>query len=175
MSEFSERPRPKSLNLWGLVGITYGLVIATAVLAIGSYFYFRASVRPGDQADPNPMRRIRVGTVWVPIYEQASYFDPTSMQEKAISQGTVKFRTKDGAGAVLAFYQNTLKEGGFVTLTTGNAGGSVQAVRRGGKTTVLVTVSSASGSKTGENTTGEIRTLNHEEPKQTSPYNPSAK
>jgi len=161
--------KPRSgLNVWGLVGITYGLVIATSVLAIAAYFHFRADIRPGDQADANPLRRMHVGSVWVPIYEQATYFEPTQLEQKAITTGTVKFRTPDGPGAVLSFYQSTLKEGGFVTLTTGNAGGTVQAVRRGGKTTVLVTVSGAT--KSGEVTTGEIRTLNHEEPKQNSPY-----
>jgi len=103
----------------------------------------------------------------VPIYDQATYFEPTSLQQKAITKGTIKFRTKDGPGSVLAFYEKTLKEGGFVALTTGSAGGTVQAVRRGGKTTVLVSVSGAS--KQGEITTGEIQTLDQEDPKQTSP------
>ncbi|MEO8097681.1 MAG: hypothetical protein ABI811_08260 [Acidobacteriota bacterium] len=168
MPASNDSSRGRRFNVWGLIGITYGLVLFTTVLAVGSYFYFRSEVKQGDQADPNPMRRIRVGSVWIPIYDQATYFEPTSLEQKAITKGTVKFRTKDGPGAVLAFYQSTLKEGGFVTLTTGSAGGTVQAVRRAGKTTVLVTVSGAT--KQGEITTGEIQTLNHEEPKQTSPY-----
>ncbi|MEI9814473.1 MAG: hypothetical protein WDO18_18325 [Acidobacteriota bacterium] len=71
----------------------------------------------------------------------------------------MRFNTKDPAGEVLAFYQDSLKEGGFVTVTTGNAGGTVQAVRRGGKVSVSVTVTTTS-----ENTKGEIHTLHHADP-----------
>lgn len=151
--------KPRGLNVWGLIGITYGLVIATSVVAVASYFYFRSEIKTGDDADANPMRRMMVGAVWVPIYSGATYVEPTMLQQKEITTGTVKFRTKEPAGAVLAFYQETLKEGGFVTLTTGNAGGTVQAVRRGGKTNVSVSVTTSS-----ENTTGEIRTLHHADP-----------
>ncbi len=42
---------------------------------------------------------------------------------------------------------------------TGNAGGTVQGVRSGGKISVSVTVTSSS-----ENTTGEIHTLHHADP-----------
>lgn len=149
----------KSLNVWGLVGLTYGLVLATSVLAVASYFYFRSEVKPGDDADGNQMRRMMVGAVWVPIYTGATYVEPAMVQQNEITTGSVKFRTKDPAGAVLGFYQGSLKEGGFVTLTEGNAGGTVQAVRRGGKTNVTVTVTTGP-----ENTTGEIRTLQHADP-----------
>jgi hypothetical protein len=150
---------PKSLNVWGLIGITYGLVIATSVLAVASYFYFRSEIKPGDDADPNPMRRMMVGAVWVPVYTGATYVEPTIVEQKEITTGSVKFRTKDPAGAVLGFYQGSLKEGGFVTVTEGNAGGSVQAVRNGGKINVTVSVTTGP-----ENTTGEIRTLHHADP-----------
>ena len=150
--------------MWGLVALTYGLVIGTTLLAVASYYYVRSEVRPGDSADANPMRRLLVGSVWVPVYEGATFVEPLTTKENAVTTGSIKFHTKDPAGTVLAFYKDSLKEGGFVTMTTGNAGGTVQAVRRAGKTNVTVSVTSSS-----ENTTGEIRTLNHEEPKQTSP------
>jgi hypothetical protein len=149
----------KPPNVWGLIAITYGLVIATSVLAVASYFYFRSEIRPGDDADGNPMRRMMVGAVWVPIYSGATYIEPAMTQEKAITTGSVKFRTKDPAGTVLAFYKKTLEENGFFTLSTGNAGGIVQAVRNGGKVNVTVTVTTSS-----QNTTGEIHTLHHADP-----------
>ncbi len=149
----------KTLNVWGLVAITYGLVLATSVLAVASYFYFRSEVKPGDDADGNQMRRMMVGAVWVPVYTGATYVEPGMVEQKEITTGWVKFRTKDPAGAVLGFYQGSLKEGGFVTVTQGNAGGTVQAVRRGGKTNVTVSVTTGP-----ENTTGEIRTLHRADP-----------
>lgn len=152
-------PQPRTPNIWGLVAITYGLVIGTSVLAVASYFYFRSGVKPGDDADGNPMRRMMVGAVWVPIYTGATFVEPAMVEQKEITTGSVKFLTKDPAGAVLGFYQSSLKEGGFVTVTQGNAGGSVQAVRNGGKINVTVSVTAGP-----ENTTGEIRTLRHADP-----------
>jgi hypothetical protein len=152
-------PKPQAPNMWGLVAITYGLVIVTTLLAVTSYFYFRSEVRPGDAADANPMRRMMVGAVWVPIYSGATYVEPAIVQQKEITTGSVKFHSKDPAGAVLGFYQESLKEGGFVTFTEGNAGGTVQAVRNGGKTNVTVSVTTGP-----EKTTGEIRTLLHADP-----------
>lgn len=149
----------KPLNVWGLVAITYGLVLATSVLAVASYFYFRSGVKPGDDADGNQTRRMMVGAVWVPIYVGATYVEPGIVEQKEITTGAVKFRSKDPAGAVLGFYQESLKEGGFVTFTEGNAGGTVQAVRNGGRTNVTVTVTTGA-----DNTTGEIRTLHRADP-----------
>jgi hypothetical protein len=149
----------KSLNVWGLIGITYGLVIATSVLAVASYFYFRSEVKPGDDADGKQLRRMMVGAVWVPIYAGATYVEPAIVEQKEITTGSVKFRTNDPAGAVLGFYQGSLKEGGYVTFTEGTAGGSVQAVRNGGKTNVTVSVTAGP-----QDTTGEIRTLHRADP-----------
>lgn len=146
-----------------LAAVTYGLVIATIVLAAGTYYYYRASMQPGEQADVNPMRRMMVGAVWVPIYGEATYIEPAEVQEKEITTGSVKFRTQDPAGAILAFYESALKKEGYFTTTSGDAGGTVQAVRSGGKFTVAVTVTSSA-----ENTKGEIRTLHHADAKDAS-------
>jgi hypothetical protein len=105
------------------------------------------------------MRRIMVGAVWVPLYPPATYIEPGSTQEKEITTGIVKFRTKDPAGAVLAFYKEGLDKNGYYTSMTGNAGGTVRGVRSGGKVSVSVTVTSSS-----ENTTGEIHTIRHADP-----------
>lgn len=151
------REGPRSLNVWGLVGITYGLVILTTGVAIGGYYYYKAKETPTDQAEPNPTRRIRVGAVWVPVYTGASYFGPTSVEQGAITNGGVKFKTTDPAGVVLSFYETALEQTGYFTTVSGTAGGTVQGVRRGGKMSVLVSVSSSS-----TETQGEIRTLFHD-------------
>ena len=62
------REGPKSLNLWALVGITYGLVILTTGVAIGGYYYYKSKETRTDQSEPDPTRRIMVGAVWVPVY-----------------------------------------------------------------------------------------------------------
>ena len=152
----TSRPGPK----FGiLVLLTYGLVFFFTVLAAAAYFYSRSEIQSGDQADPNPMRRMMVGAVWVPIYTQATYYEPAMVEQKEITTGTVKFRTKEPAGSVLAFYEAALTESGFFPLRTGNAGGTIQAVRRGGRISVTVSVTTSS-----QNTTGEIHTLNHRDP-----------
>ena len=109
------------------------------------------------------MRRMMVGAVWVPIYTAATYIEPASVQEKNITTGSVQFSTKDPAGEVLAFYDAALKKDGYFTTITGDVGGTIQAVRAGGKFTVGITVTSSS-----ENTKGEIRTLHHADPKDSS-------
>jgi hypothetical protein len=152
-------PQSRKPNLWGLVAVTYGLVIGTMLLAAAAYFYFRSEVPAGDAADANPMRRIMVGAVWVPLYPPATYMEPAMTKEKEITTGSVKFRTKEPAGTVLGFYKDSLEQNGFFTSMTGNAGGTVQGVRSGGKINVLVTVTSSS-----ENTTGEIHTIHHADP-----------
>ena len=149
------------LNVWGLVGVTYGLVILTAGVAIGGYYYFRSKQAPADQSEPDQTRRIMVGAVWVPVYTSASYFGPTSVEQGAITNGGVKFKTADPAGAVLSFYETSLKQTGYFTTLSGTAGGTVQGVRKGGKMSVLVSVSSS-----GTGTQGEIRTLFHDPEKE---------
>ena len=146
-----------SLNVWGLVGITYGLVAITILVAVGGYYYYRSNQSPTDQSEPDQTRRIMVGAVWVPVYIGASYFAPTSVEQGAITNGGVKFKASDPAGAVLAFYETSLKQTGYFTTVSGTAGGTVQGVRRGGKMSVLVSVSSSSNG-----TQGEIRTLFHD-------------
>ncbi len=143
-----------------LAAITYGLVTLVTLLAVATYFYFRANIKPDEQADVTPMRRMMVGGVWVAIYPAATYFDPKSVQEKNITTGSVNFRTKDPAGAVLAFYDQALKKEGYFTTESGDAAGTIQAMRAGGKFTVAITVTSSS-----ENTKGEIHTLHHADAK----------
>ena len=156
-----QEPRGRGLNVWGLVGVTYGLVIFTIVVAVGGYYYYKAQQAPTDQSEPDPTRRIMVGAVWVPVYMRASYTEPTSVEQGAITNGGVKFKTADPAGTVLSFYETSLKQIGYFTTITGTAGGTVQGVRSGGKMSVLVSVGSL-----GTETQGEIRTLFHDPEKE---------
>jgi hypothetical protein len=94
-----------------------------------------------------------VGAVWVPVYTNATYVEPEQQHEKSITTGAVKFRTPDPTSSVLAFYQDSLRKGGFVTFTPSGDGGTVQVVQSGGTVNILVTVA-----REAENTTGEIRT-----------------
>jgi len=155
------REGPSSRSMWGLVGITYGLVMITMAVAIGGYYYYKSKQAPADQSEPDQTRRIMVGAVWVPVYLDASYFTPTSVEQGSITNGGVKFKTSHPAGEVLSFYETSLKQTGYFTTTTGTAGGTVQGVRRGGKMSVLVSVSSSS-----TETQGEIHTLFHDTDKQ---------
>ena len=112
----------------------------------------------------------RLGAVWVPIYERANYVEPQSVSENQITTGAVKFRTQDPAGEVLGFFEKTLKRSGYFIQPTGTAGGTLQGVTDKGKMSVTITVTSSS-----ENTTGEIHTLRHIDPKDakgTSPQKP---
>ena len=152
-------PQSRKPNLWGVVAITYGLVIGTTLLAVAAYYYFRSEVPRDASADPNPMRTMMVGAVWVPIYPPATYIEPGMTQQKEITTGVVKFRTKDPAGTVLAFYKDSLDHTGYYTSMIGNAGGTIHGVRSGGKISVNVTVTSSS-----ENTAGEIHTIHHADP-----------
>ena len=152
-------------SLWGIVGLTYGLVIITTIIAIATYYWMKSSQTGVDQNDANTTRRIIIGAVWVPLYPGAAYTEASSQTEGSeqrgvVTQGTIHFTSKDGAGAVMSFYQDGLKQTGFFTTTTGNAGGTVQAIKSGGRTSVLVTVM---GTNTGSS--GEIRTLDHALPK----------
>lgn len=151
-----------------LILLTYGLVMLITVLAGVAYFQSRSGIQSGDQADPNPMRRMMVGAVWVPIYTEATYYEPNMVEQKDITTGTVKFRTKEPAGSVLAFYEASLRESGFFPLTTGNVGGTIQAVRNGGRMSVTVSATTSS-----QNTTGEIHTLNHRDSSDATKQNPA--
>ena len=149
-----EGGKPRALNIWGLVGVTYGLVILTVAGSIGGYYYLRSKTPAASQTEPDDRRRIMVGAVWVPVYQGATYFAPTSVEQGSITNGGVKFRTSDPAGAVLSFYDASLKQTGYFTTVSGTMGGTVRGVRSGGRMSVLVSVNSNS-----KETEGEVRTL----------------
>ena len=163
-------PKPKKPHMMGLAVVTYTLVAGTILLSVATYYYYLAQVPAGDQIEADATRRMLIGAVWVPIYEHANYVEPQSLSENQITTGAVKFRTQDPAGEVLGFFEKTLKRSGYFIQPTGTAGGTLQGVTDKGKMSVTITVTSSS-----ENTTGEIHTLRHIEPKDakgTSPQKP---
>lgn len=159
------RVEKKPFNVLGLVVAAYGLVILTAVGAAAAYYYYKSKQAPGSQSEPDPTRRIFVGAVWVPVYPGATYYEPERVEQGAITNGGVKFKTGDAAGGVLAFYATSLKQAGYFTTMTGTAGGTVQGVRNGGRTSVLVSISTS-----GKETLGEIRTLFYDTGKEKAPF-----
>lgn len=161
-------PPSKKPHMAGLAFVTYALVAGTVLIAIGSYYYYMAQIAPGDQPEADPTRRMLVGAVWVPIYEHASYVEPESVSQNEITTGGVKFRTQDPAGEVLGYFEKTLKRSGYFIQPAGPAGGTLQAVADQGKMSVRITVATSS-----ENTTGEIHTLRHIDPKDTKRTSPA--
>jgi hypothetical protein len=139
-----------------LVLITFSIVSGVTLLSIATYYYFRANIHQGAQADPKPLRRMLIGAVWVPIDPHATYIEPAETKQKGITTGSVKFHTTEPLEAVLSFYRDSLREGGVVTFSTTDSGATVQAISNGGRVNVQITLAS-----TPENTTGEIHTLSH--------------
>jgi hypothetical protein len=87
---------------------------------------------------------------WVPVYPGSSPQGTMATQTKEGSSNTFTFKTSDGAGKVLAYYQDQLKSAEFKInlINTGDQGGMVQAEDADKKRTIIVTVgSSAEGSE----------------------------
>jgi hypothetical protein len=157
--------KSKKPHMMGLAIVTYSLVIGVTLLSVAAYYFYRSQISPTDQPDADPTKRMLVGAVWVPIFEKATYVEPSKVEEKEIATGMVRFHTKVPAGEVLGFYKDKLEHTGYLVKPSPDAGGMLQGVANAGKISVQVTVTSGSGPKGGENTAGEIRTLRHIDPK----------
>ncbi|MEP7351925.1 MAG: hypothetical protein ABI824_01705 [Acidobacteriota bacterium] len=155
----------RKFNILGVVGITYGLVIFVTVVAVGGYYWARSKQGAINQGDADPTRRIMVGSVWIPLYPGATFTAIKAHTEGSeelgqITQGSVHFTTTAGAGGVLAYYENGLKQSGFLITVSGDAGGTIQGIKRAGKTSALITIGSSP-----VGTVGDVRTLDHVDPK----------
>lgn len=137
-----------------LIGVTYGLVIAMTLLAAGAYYYMRQSTEASRAQQAG--RAVPVGEVWVTMYPNASLEPPTTQTRGDTIEGTMSFRTTDSIDRVLSFYQQQLGHSGFQVgqPASTDAGGSVQAMRQGGRMRVLVVVEAAK-----DGTQGLIRTF----------------
>lgn len=152
------QPARKPANLWVLASVTYGAVIAVAIISIVAYYYL-APKRTATQQLTDAERSMAVGSVWIPIYPGGTVDSTASTKQDSATESTLNFGTKDGPDRVLSFYQAALKKGvfRFDTVTKSDGGGTVRSMAHQGKTTVVVTIHA-----TGEGSRGEIRTIDKE-------------
>jgi hypothetical protein len=139
--------------------LTYGLVILTVIVAVAGYRFYLSRV-PQPAPELADTRTVQVGAVWVPPYPGASLQAPTTQLRGDLTDGSMNFKTSDPAAQVVSFFESTLRRTGYQTSVAANnvAGGTVQAIRLGGRTRIVVTVES-----TREGSAGTVRTLHREE------------
>jgi hypothetical protein len=149
------QPARKPPNIWALASVTYGAVIAVAIISVVAYYYL-APKRTASQQLTDAERSMAVGSVWVPVYPGATVESTGSTKQDRVTSSTLTFGAKDPAGRVLSFYQAALKKGvfRFSTVTRDGGGGTVRSMAHDGKTTVVVTIR-----VTGGGSWGEIRTI----------------
>jgi len=154
MSQAARKPP----NVWVLASVTYGAVIAVAIISIVAYRYL-APKRTTTQQLTDAERSMIVGSVWMPIYPGSTVEATASTKKDSATESTLTFGTKDHADRVLSFYQAALKKGvfRFDTVTKSDGGGTVRSMAHEGKTTVVVTVHAAN-----EGSLGEIRTIDRD-------------
>ncbi len=154
MSQAARKPP----NLWALASVTYGAVIAVAILSVVAYYYL-APRRTASQQLTDAERSMAVGSVWIPIYPGGTIEGTASAKQDSGTESTLTFGTKDQAERVLSFYQAALKKGvfRFDTVTKNDGGGTVRSMAHKGQTTVVVTIHA-----TGEGARGEIRTIDRD-------------
>jgi len=145
----------KPANIWVLAGVTYGAVIAVAIVSIVAYYYM-APKRTQSQQLTDAERSMAVGSVWIPVYPGATVEGTESAKHDSVTESTLNFATKDGPDRVLSFYQAALKKGvfRFNTVTKDDGGGTVRSMTHAGKTNVVVTIRT-----TGDGSRGEIKTV----------------
>ena len=152
------QPAGKPPNIWALASVTYGAVIAVAIISILAYYYLAPRKTVSRQLT-DAERSMIVGSVWIPIYPGGTVERTASTKQDSSTESTLTFETKDHADRVLSFYQAALKKGvfRFDTVTRNDGGGTVRSMAHEGKTTVVVTVHA-----TGEGSVGEIRTVDRD-------------
>ena len=145
----------KPANIWVLAGVTYGAVIAVAIVSIVAYYYM-APKRTQAQQLTDAERSMAVGSVWIAVYPGATVEGTESVKHDSVTESTLNFATKDTPERVLSFYQAALKKGvfRFNTVTKNDGGGTVRSMTHAGKTNVVVTIRT-----TGDGSRGEIKTV----------------
>jgi len=148
----------KPPNLWAVASVTYGAVIAVAIISVVAYYYL-APKRTSSQQIFEAERSMAVGSVWIAVYPGAAIESTASANRDGATQSTLTFGTKDRADRVLSFYRAALKKGvfRFETVTKNADGGTIQSIVHQGKTTVMVTIHA-----TAEGAQGEIRTIDRD-------------
>ena|SRR5579862_2727168 len=137
------------------------IAFSAAVLAIGLglVWYQRShpgAGKPGSAKKPflsqAPSSEGSKTFAWVPAYPGATVSGiRTKMTRGELSYG-FSFRTPDGSGQILSFYQSQLQAAGFKVdvRTGGDAGGQLHAEDSGGKRSLdLTTGKAADGTEAG--------------------------
>ena len=153
------QPTPKRPNIWALASLTYGAVIAVAIISVLGYYYVAPKRATSQQELTDAERSMPVGSVWIPIYPGGTIEGTGSTKQDTTIESRLNFATQDPTDRVLSFYQAALKKGAFRfnTVSKTDDGGTVRSMAHNGKTTVVVTIRSAgAGSK------GEIRTVDRD-------------
>jgi hypothetical protein len=141
--------------MWVVASVTYGAVIAVAIVSILAYYYL-APRRTESQQLTDAERSMAVGSVWIPVYPGATLEGTASEKRESATESTLNFESKDQPDRVLSFYQAALKKGvfRFNTVTKHDGGGTIRSMAHEGKTTVQVTIRAA-----GQGSRGEIQTI----------------
>ena len=109
------QPAPKTPqkppNFWALASVTYGVVIAFAIVSVVAYYYLAPKAPYRSRA--TRQRSVAVGSVWMPVYPGATVESTASTKQEGVTESTLSFETKDPAGRVLSFYQSALRKGVF--------------------------------------------------------------
>ena len=155
-----------------LIFITYGLVAITTALAIGGYYYMSSHMEGAgvSQDQAGRERLVQVGAVWVAQYPGAHLEAPNVKTEDIpdgeLTEGEMAFRTADDPRTVLEYYGDKLGSGGYQVSDAAEnaAGGSVQAVKMGGRTRVQVVVDAEDQPDGSVVTVGTLRTFSKGEP-----------
>jgi hypothetical protein len=142
----------KSPNLWILVGVTYGAVVVTTILALVGYHRLAGT----KSQEPERAGNISVGAVWVPMYPNASVHGTTSSTNGDITEGTMKFSTGDSFETVLSFYRTGLRKSGL-QLEANADPHKIRAIGRAGKIEVVI-----SADPHGEGSEAQIATVDRE-------------
>jgi hypothetical protein len=153
------QPTQKRPNIWALASLTYGAVIAVAIISVLAYYYVAPKQAATQQQLTDAERSMPVGSVWIPIYPGGTVEGTASSKQDNTIDSRLNFATKDPTDRVLSFYQAALKKGAFRfnTVTKTDGGGMVRSMAHDGKTTVVVTIQAA-----GTGSTGEIRTVDRD-------------
>jgi hypothetical protein len=94
---------------------------------------------------------------WVPVYPGSTPQGTMSSQTNEGKQNTFTFKTNDGAGKVLSYYQDQLKSANFTigVMSSSEAGGMLQAEDQNKERTIVITAGSSGGGTEGSITTLE--------------------
>jgi hypothetical protein len=141
----------KPRNLWILVGVTYGAVALTTIIALLWYRHASSGIQAQEL-----IGNLSVGTVWVSMYPGALVHHTSTSTHGDVTEGTLNFGSGDPPTTVLAFYRTTLHKSGY-QLEANSDQRTVRAIGHAGKVEVIV-----SADPNGRGSEAEIATVNRQ-------------